>query len=237
VAWTVRARTARPLRSHQCSTHSGTAPRFGHINDSYSNIFTAFSGERMFSPIGSNIVDLFFFVPGSNTPALSRGFGAVYTDVDLAENTAFEYFDVSGQSLGTFDTPAFNNGLSFLGVSFATPIVSHVRIRYGNSALGPNDGGGVDVAVMDDFIYADPPYDVEFTTYSAGGFSWEDQVRTAELLAEHKGPVVMSNQATKRIVSLYKRLKFKLAYLDAPRRISCTGDRSAAREVLATKNI
>ena len=88
-----------------------------------------------------------------------------------------------------------------------------------------------------DFIYADPPYDVEFTTYSAGGFSWEDQVRTAELLAGHKGPVVMSNQATKRIVSLYKRLKFKLAYLDAPRRISCTGDRSAAREVLATKNI
>src|ERR1044071_6438960 len=23
-----------------------------------------------------------------------------------------------------------------------------------------------------DFIYADPPYDVEFTTYSAGGFNW-----------------------------------------------------------------
>jgi len=50
----------------------------------------------------------------------------------------------------------------------------------------------------DDFIYADPPYDVEFTTYSAGGFSWEDQVRTAELLAAHKGPVVLSNQATPR---------------------------------------
>jgi DNA adenine methylase len=89
----------------------------------------------------------------------------------------------------------------------------------------------------DDFIYADPPYDVEFTTYSAGGFSWEDQVRTAELLSEHKGPVVISNQATRRIVSLYKRLRFKLSYLDAPRRISCTGDRSSAREVLATKNI
>ena len=64
----------------------------------------------------------------------------------------------------------------------------------------------------DDFIYADPPYDVEFTTYSAGGFSWEDQVRTAELLSEHKGPVVISNQATRRIVSLYKRLGFKLSY-------------------------
>jgi len=29
----------------------------------------------------------------------------------------------------------------------------------------------------EEFVYADPPYDVEFTTYSAGGFSWADQVR------------------------------------------------------------
>lgn len=87
----------------------------------------------------------------------------------------------------------------------------------------------------DDFIYADPPYDVEFTAYSAGGFSWEDQVRAAELLAGHQGPVVLSNQATPRIVSLYKKLGFTLSYLEAPRRISCTGDRTAAREVLAVK--
>ena len=87
----------------------------------------------------------------------------------------------------------------------------------------------------EDFIYADPPYDVEFTTYSAGGFSWQDQVRTAELLAAHPGPVVLSNQATPRIMSLYESLGFKLNYLNAPRRISCTGDRSSALEVLATK--
>jgi DNA adenine methylase len=89
----------------------------------------------------------------------------------------------------------------------------------------------------DDFIYADPPYDVEFTTYSAGGFSWNDQVRTAELLAEHRGPVLLSNQATKRIVDLYRGLKFNLKFLDAPRRISCNGNRQTAREVLATRNL
>ena len=87
-----------------------------------------------------------------------------------------------------------------------------------------------------DFIYADPPYDVEFTTYSAGGFSWDDQVRTAELLARHRGPVVISNQATKRIIELYESLGFELTFLDGPRRISCTGDRTAAREVLALKS-
>jgi DNA adenine methylase len=88
-----------------------------------------------------------------------------------------------------------------------------------------------------DFIYADPPYDVEFTTYSAGGFSWDDQLRTAERLAKHRGPVVLSNQATPRIVHLYRRLGFCLRFLDGPRRISRNGDRTAAREVLATRNL
>lgn len=86
-----------------------------------------------------------------------------------------------------------------------------------------------------DFVYADPPYDVEFTTYSTGGFSWDDQERTAELLTKHDGPVVISNQATPRIVELYKRRGFELTFLPGPRRISCTGDRTAAQEVLAIK--
>jgi len=89
----------------------------------------------------------------------------------------------------------------------------------------------------DAFIYADPPYDVEFTTYSAGGFDWDDQVRTGELLAQHPGPVVLSNQATPRIIKLYRRLNFKIDYVDGPRRISCTGDRTSAREVLAVKGV
>jgi DNA adenine methylase len=89
----------------------------------------------------------------------------------------------------------------------------------------------------DDFIYADPPYDVEFTHYSTGGFGWEEQERAAEWLSKHNGPVVLSNQATPRIVKLYRALKFNLKFLDAPRRISCTGDRKPAPEVLAVRNM
>jgi len=87
-----------------------------------------------------------------------------------------------------------------------------------------------------DFIYADPPYDVDFTSYAKDGFTWDDQVRTAEWLARHAGPVVLSNQATPRVVRLYRKLGFKLRFLNAPRMISCNGDRSPAREVLAIKN-
>lgn len=89
----------------------------------------------------------------------------------------------------------------------------------------------------DDFIYADPPYDVEFTSYSAGGFSWADQERLAAWLSAHTGPVLLSNQATERIIALYQAHGFQLMYLEAPRRISANGDRTPAREVLASKNI
>src|SRR5262249_46152353 len=89
----------------------------------------------------------------------------------------------------------------------------------------------------DDFIYADPPYDVEFTHYSKGGFGWDEQERTAKWLARHPGPVILSNQATKRILELYASLGYTLKFLHAPRRISCTGDRTPARELLALRNL
>jgi DNA adenine methylase len=89
----------------------------------------------------------------------------------------------------------------------------------------------------DDFVYADPPYDVEFRQYSKDGFGWDEQVRTAEWLAKHPAPVVLSNQATDRIKKLYRRLGFVMTLLTAPRLISCTGDRTPAEEVLATRNL
>jgi DNA adenine methylase len=88
----------------------------------------------------------------------------------------------------------------------------------------------------DDFVYADPPYDVVFTRYAKEDFGWEDQVRLADYLAQHRGPVVLSNQATERIVELYERRGFALSFLAAPRRISCK-DRKPALEVLATRNL
>lgn len=87
----------------------------------------------------------------------------------------------------------------------------------------------------EDFIYADPPYDVDFTKYAMEGFSWDDQVRLAKWLARHPGPVVASNQATGRILELYRSLGFEVRILKAPRHIACNGDRTPADEMLALK--
>ncbi len=89
--------------------------------------------------------------------------------------------------------------------------------------------------VPSDFLYADPPYDVEFTEYSTGGFSWDDQVRLAKWLIRHSGPVVLCNQATTRVCALYNDLGFELRFIDAPRLISCKGDRKRVKEVVALK--
>jgi DNA adenine methylase len=130
---------------------------------------------------------------------------------------------------------------------FNVPFGRYARIGYTRdfssyrNVVGEWKFTNVDVEAVplkrSDFVYADPPYDVEFTTYSKGGFSWTDQERTAVSLAAHPGPVVLVNQATPRVESLYRRLRYTVRFLKAPRRISCTGDRTPAREILATRNI
>jgi DNA adenine methylase len=130
---------------------------------------------------------------------------------------------------------------------FNVPFGRYDRITYARdfSALRPVFAGWtftsddvLDVRLKpDDFVYADPPYDVPFTQYAQKRFEWNDQVRTAEFLATHRGPVVLVNQATERVVSLYRSLAFDLRFAQAPRRISNTGDRRPVREVIATRNL
>ena len=89
----------------------------------------------------------------------------------------------------------------------------------------------------DDFVYADPSYDVEFVSYSKEGFAWTEQIRLMEWLDDHTGPVILSNQATERIIDLYEKHGFTLLFLMSPRRINSTGDRTPAREVLAVRGL
>ena len=49
------------------------------------------------------------------------------------------------------------------------------------------------MADPNDFVYADPPCDVEFSQYSTGGFTWADQVRLVKWLSGLDVPVIISN--------------------------------------------
>ena len=115
---------------------SGTPVEFGNINATYPGLFTTFSAPRLFTALGSNIVDINFFIPGTNTPAFTTGFGSVFSDVDIANATTIQFFNLANASLGTFSVPntSGNETLSFLGVLFnAGEQVGRVRITSGNS--------------------------------------------------------------------------------------------------------
>ena len=137
--------------------------KFAEVNAEYANEFSAFSPTKVFSPIGSNVMDVFFQVAGQPTPAEVTGFGAVFSDVDLVGKTTIEFFDRNGASLGTLQVLPRSNaaGLSFAGAKFPNAIVARVRITLGTGALGANvndvtGAGTVDVVVTDNFFYGEP---------------------------------------------------------------------------------
>jgi hypothetical protein len=158
---------------------SGFAVLFN--NPSYATIFSTFSPLRLFTPVGSNITEALFFIPGMNpsvmpgsdpsAPATVRGFGAVFTDVNQPDgsgpgqkkgnrgaSTLMEYFDQDGKLIFSSFVPASpgDGSLSFFGIVFEDARIARVRITTGDVAPGPNDDAKNDIVVMDDFIYGEP---------------------------------------------------------------------------------
>lgn len=145
------------------------------LNPTYATEFAAFSPQRIFVPVASNITDVTFALPGSAgaIPATVAGFGAIFTDVDLANSTKLEFFGLGGNLLETILAPAGtvdHASQSFAGgIASAGERIARVRITSGNSPLVPNDDpqNQIDVVAMDDFIYNEPVAVPEPTTATA----------------------------------------------------------------------
>ena len=142
-------------------------------NPTYETIFSTFSPSRLFTPVGSNVTEALFFLPGSNgtVPAAVRGFGAVFTDVDQPDgsgpskkrgnrgaSTLIEYFGANDKVLFSSFVPASpgDASLSFFAIVFDEPLITRVRITTGDTAPGPDDDVNQDIVMMDDFIYGEP---------------------------------------------------------------------------------
>lgn len=147
--------------------NTGTAFRidstdFSDLEPTYANQFEVFSKKRLFVYIGSNITEVSFKVPGTNTDASVKGFGVIFSDVDNASSTYIEFFN-GNKSLGVFKAPAASGAgkFSLLGVNFPTEKITRAKITAGNGLLAKNikdltDGGDKDLVVMDDFLYSEP---------------------------------------------------------------------------------
>ncbi|MEO1687486.1 MAG: VPLPA-CTERM sorting domain-containing protein [Pseudomonadota bacterium] len=119
-----------------------------------------FSVERVFSPIGSPIVDVNFFNPAEpDSPAVTTGLGVVFVDVE-GTTSSMEFFDINGDSLLKETVPFGDDGsFSFLGAAFDSAVVASVRIVSGDLQLladGSLNSQSGDFVVMDDFIFGEP---------------------------------------------------------------------------------
>ena len=156
-------------------------------NPTYGTIFSTFSPTRLFTPVGSNITEALFYIPGRNpsvmpgrnpsSPATVSGFGAVFTDVDRAGSTVIEYFGADNRLLFSSFVPASpgDGSLSFFGIVFDDTRIARVRITTGDTAPGPDDNGKHDIVMMDDFIYGEP---VQANTHARDLSSTNENTRT-----------------------------------------------------------
>lgn len=65
-----------------------------------------------------------------------------------------------------------------------------------------------------DFIFLDPPYDTEFSTYAKNEFDKNDQVRLCEYLKNTRANIMLIIKNTDFIYSLYNTKKFKIKTFD-----------------------
>lgn len=153
---------------------------FASVNPSTADQFLAFSPSNvfaMFDPRDGQFDDRniqqSFVLPGTNTGAGTRGFGAIFVDVEQDGSSSIEYFgkDASNNkvSLGKYYvTPSANGEAQFLGVLFDSAVIAEIEITVGSKALFSFDGNlikafgaenlyqNIDLAVTDDFLFAVP---------------------------------------------------------------------------------
>jgi hypothetical protein len=136
---------------------------FGDVDPGYAGEFESFSKAKTFMSIGSTRMTIEFRVPGTDQPAVTSGFGIVFSDVDRAGAASITLFTADGKNLGTYTSPARSDaaGHTFVAVAYDRPLVARVEVISGEAPLsvGRNDlsaGGANDLVVTDDFLYGEP---------------------------------------------------------------------------------
>ncbi len=148
--------------------YSVSGDGFVTANGSLAGQINAFSPKNTFAMADDHVLEMSFSIPGSTTAAGTRGFGAIFNDVELEGMTTMEMFN-GEVSLGSFNvTPCFSSGTSFLGVLFNDPQVTNVVLTLGTANIfnltgnlpvsGPAEdiANGIDLVATDDFVFAEP---------------------------------------------------------------------------------
>lgn len=152
----------RGIQYEPSGTFMVSNSNFEEINSQASGQFAAFSGSKSFANTTSNLWNITPEVPGLNVAATVKGFGIVFSDVDVANSTFIEFFNEQ-KSLGKFFVPVRSGSTShsFLGVYFKKEKVTKIRVGH-DGVLGDGQkditqqAGARDLITLDDFLYDEP---------------------------------------------------------------------------------
>jgi hypothetical protein len=144
---------------------------FTDVNPTVTGLFPAFSTPSVFAMFNDNGIDFKFVAPASPaTPpvsATSRGFGAVFENVQHHGSTTIQYFNNS-ILLDTLTVPesAAPGVQVFAGELFANSIVTNVLLTLGDGVIFKFDGTNVtagaansltnNLVSVDDWAFAEP---------------------------------------------------------------------------------
>ena len=133
---------------------------FAEINPAATSQFSSFSGDKSFANVSGSLWDVEFQVAGKTEAAFVRGFGIVFSDVDLSNSTSMEVFS-DQRSLGKYFVPAKQgSNFSFLGVYFKNEKVTRITVAHdGHLDQGQkdiSDNGTADLVTMDNFLWNEP---------------------------------------------------------------------------------
>ncbi|HZY89958.1 MAG TPA: hypothetical protein VFE78_34365, partial [Gemmataceae bacterium] len=145
---------------------------FVSVNPGTAGLFPAFSKPNTFAMLNDNGIDFKFVAPSATNSTIvsasSRGFGAVFINVELADTT-IQYFN-GNNLLDTELVPIGGKGQpSFAGALFKDPVVTRVVLTLGTDVIfsfdgttaapGPqadNPGAGHNLVATDDWAFAEP---------------------------------------------------------------------------------
>jgi hypothetical protein len=147
-------------------------PSVGPTTTTPNGLFTPFSTPNTFAMFNDNGIDFKFVVPSPDNStivsAATRGFGAIFINVELPNTTTIQYFN-GNNLLDTESAPVGGKGNAvFVGALFKDQIVTRVVLTLGTDVLfsfdgttakpGPvaDDGVNHNLVVTDDWAFPEP---------------------------------------------------------------------------------
>jgi hypothetical protein len=147
-------------------------PSVGAATNPPNGLFTPFSAPNTFAMFNDNGIDFKFVVPSPDNStvvsAATRGFGAIFINVELPNTTTIQYFN-GNNLVDTESAPVGGKGNAvFVGALFKDQIITRVVLTLGTDVLfsfdgtttkpglAADDGVNHNLVVTDDWAFPEP---------------------------------------------------------------------------------